>query len=528
MTTIGRFGRRHFLRGAGGTLLAVPYLSSLRPRSARAAEPLQRRFVAMCTDHGGIDPRRMLPEASPEATTRVLHAAEAGVPEHRVLVDRLAPRTEGGRTVLSSVLQAPSDRLTPSLVDKLNVLAGFDVSENVAHNRGAFLGNIAATDDNEMLPHVPTIDQLVATAPAFEVRAPRERLVHFGREYGVSSDPRFSASVARYGDMIVPTPAVTDVRRLWERLFSSGDGEVTGRTPVVDRVHAHYQSLLSGAFGDASRLSRDDRLRLEHHVQLLSELQRKLGVSGASDVPAPPSPPDDAMETLQVAVDLVAAALRSGVTHVAVFTTRSEPLTTDTGYTLWHEQIAHDGGGPYDLRNPEYARIGERAEQRFFAEVFVRMARALDEAEDDEGTYLDRSLVYWTMESGEETHLNFGMPVVTAGSAAGYFETGRFVDFRNQASRVLQSEASPFRYPGELLNRFLANALQSMGVAPESYGAEIARVAPDPVANGARGYGVPSYHPEALWTGLDLQQQVWPWSRYERADDPLPGWVRGV
>lgn len=532
MAVIAKFGRRHFLRGAGGFALAVPFLSSLASRSARAQNARQLRFVAFATDHGGMNPAAMIPAMPEDASTRLLHGATSRIPAHEMRYAPLPWRTVDGWTELSPILRAPSTTLTPSLVEKLNVLTGFDIPLYIGHNRGSFVGNYAANDQGEYVHHLPlpSIDQVIARHPNFEVVAAPERSVNFGINYGVGSDLRFAASATRNGDTVVPLQATSTPRVLWERLFeSSGSaGPGTGRTPVVDRVYAHYRDLLGGSFGDAARLSRNDRDRLEEHMQLLSELQRKLALTASCDEQPDPGRPDTAVEALQMAVDLAAAALRCGATNVAVITTQTERLTESTAYTHWHNEVAHDGAGDYDSRTPRFEDIGEAAHSRFFRDIFMRMVTALDVEEDQDGTYLDHSFVYWGTESGDATHDNFTMPVVAAGSANGFFETGRVIDYRNWANPVLRSDRRPHRYPGVIYNRFLANVLQGMGVPPADYGAELARVQPEAVGNGARGYGLAMYHPNNFWTGLDLEAVAWPWSRFETADDLLPGLVRGA
>ena len=56
--------RRMFLRGAGGTVMAVPFLPSLTSR-AFAADPVSPKpgkcFVGICTDHGEIWGKNMYP-----------------------------------------------------------------------------------------------------------------------------------------------------------------------------------------------------------------------------------------------------------------------------------------------------------------------------------------------------------------------------------------------------------------------------------------------------------------------------------
>ena len=138
----------------------------------------------------------------------------------------------------------------------------------------------------------------------------------------------------------------------------------------------------------------------------------------------------------------------------------------------------------------------------------------------------------WSMESGDETHNNFSTPVVTAGSAGGYFHTGRYIDLRNQANTNLadRSNAPAFRQPGTLYARFLSNAMQSMGLSPADWQSELLAVQRSAYQNGARGYFQYEYHPNNYWlpNGLNLRNDLWPEMHWQAGDDPIPGWVVGA
>ena len=99
-------------------------------------------------------------------------------------------------------------------------------------------------------------------------------------------------------------------------------------------------------------------------------------------------------------------------------------------------------------------------------------------------TYLDNSIVYWGNEDGcnnGDAHHQMGMPVLLAGSAGGYFKTGRYIDYRtidgnDQGTPVLypyDGKPSPFPPDRELkgrpYNSLLISLMESMGLAPEDY-----------------------------------------------------------
>jgi len=529
MSHIIRHSRRHFLAAAGGGLLGVPFLSSLGRRSAWANPNPQRRLIIMGTDHGGVWPENMFPTHGAE-TVQTLYAATEHVPQHDVRWSALQLAVDGGRARLSNVLEADSGRLTSSLVSKMNVIGGVDISTYVGHNRAAFAGNFAANDQGKSLYpyHVPTIDQVTANHAPFHRGAYTLKSMHFGIRYGVSSSLRGSASSERVNGEVVPVQATGNPRVLWENLFGTLGGGDPATAPVVDLVHEHYRRLTRGAFGDARRLSRADRDRLEAHMTLLAELERKVSVNIQCDAIPQPERGLGNIEELRVAADLYAAAIRCGASNIGVITAAGARISADTGWTNWHEQIAHNGGGDRSKPsfNPEFQRINYRAHRRFFQEVFVRLAEQLDVPEDDEGTFLDRTFMYWAMESGDRTHTNFSVPVVTAGGAGGAVHTGRYLDYRNAANDQLERGGNPGRRPGILLNRFLGNVLQAVGVPPETYHRELQASQPEAFANGTRGYGVREYHPNNLWSGTNLERDIWPAHHFEDGDVPLPGFIR--
>ncbi|MGF1508717.1 MAG: DUF1552 domain-containing protein [Myxococcota bacterium] len=523
--------RRHFLVGAGGVLVGIPFLTSVAPRRARGQQSKQLRLVILGTDHGGVHAENFYPvTASPQSQS--LYPALGEAPAHSIQWSPLSLQRQNGRARLSNVLEAADGAWSDDLLTRMNVIGGVDITTYIGHNRASFTGNFAGNDQGEDLHDLPvaTIDQVVAGHEPFNLSRPRERSMNFGIGYGVSSSIRHSASLERRNGQVVPVQATGDPGDLWRRLFEGTDsGSASSRTPVVDLVHEHYRRLTTGAFGDARRLSQTDRQRLEAHMTLLSELQRKIGVNvDCGSVPRPNA--GDDIDRLRVAADLYVAALRCGASHVGVMTTALRGISDQSGWNNWHEQVAHNGGGDRSRPdyNPNFQRINYLANRRFFEEVFLRIADGLNVEEADGETYLDRSLVMWSNESGDQTHGNVSMPIVTAGSAGGFFHTGRYIDYRNYANRRFVEDSSPDSYPGVLLNRFLANVLQGMGVPPSIYHQEMMAVQPSEFAEGYRGYGVASYHEQNFWSGNNLRTQIWPDRHYRDGDELLPLWAVGA
>ena len=101
------------LKGACGTVVALPLLPSLLSESAYGADPVfarQPRIYWVTTDHGGAFEASMFPAQS------LLTNSTALFSDHTVRSGALQSTTQGSDTVLSAVLRAPSSELPPALV----------------------------------------------------------------------------------------------------------------------------------------------------------------------------------------------------------------------------------------------------------------------------------------------------------------------------------------------------------------------------------------------------------------------------
>ncbi|MDB4979525.1 MAG: hypothetical protein JWM82_277, partial [Myxococcales bacterium] len=271
--------RRQLLRGAGGFTLALPFLPSLvSPREARAAAAPAKRFVQISTQHGGLWGSNMYPGAA----TLTESATYAGRTIKRGAL-ALATATSAGGAQLSPVLRGPSTLLTPALAAKMNVLRGLDVPWYIGHHTGGHLGNFARNDGNGkdgqymQVYATPTIDQVMAWSPKFypDLATIRQRSLVIGSRLSYNwSNP--SSPTAQNRGAVQEVAGSLDAPALFKQIFVTGGGADPNALmwPVVDRVAADYRRLRNGN----TRLSGDDRHRLDDHMQRLSELQRRLAV----------------------------------------------------------------------------------------------------------------------------------------------------------------------------------------------------------------------------------------------------------
>lgn len=488
-----RMNRRMFLQGAAGFALAIPFLPSITGDKALAAGG-PKRFIALATNHGGIWPERMYPSDT-ALTQKAMYAT------HEVRKGPLVLDVQNGIGTLSPVLAGDSTKLTSALVQKMNILRGLDVSFYLAHHRGGHLGNYADNDgngsDGQAIKGKPrqTIDQLLAWSPKFyaELGTIKERSLvmgYSGMSHGWSSPSTQSGTI----QVVAPQQ---DSLALFNKIFVPQQDPMQSRPPIIDRVLDDYKRLRDGN----KRLSAADKQRLTDHIDRLDELDRKLKIVSSCGSIMPPSTssvdelgssfgvdPDAQKRFWQLMNDVVVAAFSCDTSRIATMFV-GDHFSNYVGD--WHQDVAHQANV-----SPERHEILFGGNRRFFEDVFVDLVAKLDAVmAPSGGTVLDHCLVQWTQESGSVTHDPIEMPIITAGSADGFFTTGNYCDYRNlskQAAKANGTNAFVDSHTGLVYNQWLANVLQSMGLAPADY-----------EMDGVSGYGLLQLSSESWYGGYN-------------------------
>jgi hypothetical protein len=555
-SSIIRFGRRHFLAGAGGFALAIPFLGSLEKTARAQAAAVQPRYFYFGTDHGGCWDTSFFPQV-----TATQSMAVPGVPGHMVSAGPLAVTVAGATGMVggSKVLTASSSKLTAALVAKMNVLRGLDVPWYISHNTG-LLGNFARNDNNggdgkavTALGGRPTIDQVMAGSSHFYTQANKATTKAASLIINGGTQPH-SWALTTPGS---PTGGVTPVSNnlsslaLFRSIFGSSTAKV--RKPVVDLVNANYKSLVQSS----TRLSSADVTRLNQHMQMLSTLETQLSATLSCAVPPTPAMDNnqlgrygmapDAGKWGQLYADVVAAAFACNASRIGVFgfgdTSGLSKGYAASGNTDWHQTCAHK----WYLDQPQGWLL--ESYQAFFEQVFLYFAAALDGITDANGqTVLDNSLVVWGQECSMETHAQAGIQTVTFGGAAGTMNTGLYCDYRQNGQMTNRTQISPYNdgggasagasaaiatyvtYPGLLWDQWLATQLLAVGVPAAEW-----ELWKDSAGNTQHGYGTPyvgadqnygsDYGPHYLpnttpWAGGSPLANASPY--FANASTPLP------
>ena len=383
---------------------------------------------------------------------------------------------------------ASAQVMTPTLAGKFNILRGVDVPYRIGHSWGHQLGNFADSSSGTVAGitptgyHTATIDQVMAYSPNFY--SPEDLSTRMTqRSFCIGSGQQswgFSSPSTKSGD-VVQRPKHGNNKALYDFLFSPASSFHNVDQVIIDRVKASYDRLKMDP-----RLSTGDLTRLNQHVERMFEIERKLAVTQSMAAPpiAKPTVASDQnfddpsylwnseynADYCHMMNDIIVAAFETGTSRIGTW--KQGLFFVGDAINDWHGNVAHGGLGAAASQDKTL-----RWHQGTFEHAMVDLAAKLDAVQAADGmTLLDHSLITLTSESGQYTHhtncVNF--PVVTAGGAGGYFNTGMFVDFCDTTKvypdlEVYDDLPLTNESPGLYYQQWLANALLSMGVPSDEW-----------------------------------------------------------
>lgn len=534
-----RLSRRHLLQGLGGFTLALPLLPSLMGRAEAQTMSLPRFFVTSWVGHGGVARDNVFPIPSTVTLAgRDLFAATAGFSTHAIrsarLVDlkRTYAQTAAARTQPMEDFEPGVARVSPllgsflsdSLLNKMNLLQGIDNLHWGGHTRG-YLGNFVNRDggaDNGLVDlAIPTLDYVISQSSKFYSAAERPLV-----KAPVLSATWTQLSSFRSGSAVANNPYnCRTVGQIYDLLFGgvmTQPGKTDPRVSVVDRVQADYARVSKGAFGPGRRIGQADRVRLDEYmegVKTIGDRMKSMVTAGCTlptvtaaqralmtregeadwewtNVPADlPLRQANQKEALELVNMMIVNAFQCGTTRAVVrqlsalkdqwdTATFSTPNQLEVNRTDAHGMVFHN----HELEDRQRHIV--RSQRFMFEHGFADLLKRMDAAQVLPGvSMLDQALVYWSSESGPETHNAKSIPAILAGGGGGYFKTGNFVDFTHRTRQITAQYGNKW-YAGVPQNRLLANIAQAMGLAPEDY--ELSD-APYATKFPGRGNKVPGY-----------------------------------
>jgi hypothetical protein len=230
--------------------------------------------------------------------------------------------------------------------------------------------------------------------------------------------------------------------------------------PSIMQLLAERHSVLDYVNGDLNRLSLrlpgEERVRLQRHLDSLRDLERQIAptvVSGKGCSPgtAPTIDPlADANYPMvtKIQMDIMFQALACDQTrlmHLMWNGETSQQTFPWLGINNPHHSMSHAGDGDKGTKD-NLVKV-----DRWYAEQVAYFLGKLDAVVEGNGkTMLDNSVVVWTNGLGKgNSHTRKNIPYVMAGSAGGYFATGRYLQLNNRHNDLMVSLINAMGLPDE-------------------------------------------------------------------------------
>lgn len=285
-----------------------------------------------------------------------------------------------------------------------------------------------------------SVDQVIAQSIGDQTPYPS---LHLGVACG---EPNVRSRMC-YAGPAQPVAQQDDPSIVFERLFSQLAGDEaawatvkTGRRSVMDLVKGQLD-VLRASHG------RDDRLKLDAHLEGIRAIERRLNTTSASGSectsPAAPGTGDPVADASvprvsREQIDLLVAALKCDLTRVATLMwgkASSELTFPALNIHQKHHDISH--ALDTDVQAQEDLRVIHRFHAGEVAYLLDRMA----EIPEGDGSLLDHTAILWGNEVAVgNSHIQQPVPSVLLGGSDGYFKRGHYMQYGDvQQSRLLVS-----------------------------------------------------------------------------------------
>lgn len=421
-----RIPRRTLLRGAfagGAIAIALPWLEAMDPPKAQAAPAAPKRIVFWFTANGTLPDIWLPPQSGAlDLSTHPMHSKLAPLQDKLIFCGGVDDKTanvsigDGHQTGMACLL-TNSEILPGSLFCEGDCPAGAEVYVGWG-------GGIS-------------VDQHIANEIAKTVTTSFRSL-----ELGVQVKSSNIWSRLCYAGADQPIPAREDPAQNLVDLFSDLGTDPFAlellrkkRKSVLDAVQADYKSF-------NPKLGKDDRVRLEQHLESIRSVEQRLDATGAFGeacvMPNPEMPGGQYQQndlfpvTGKAQMDLLVMALACDMTRVSSLQWSHSVSNVQHN---WVPQLL--GGGHHDLSHYDdsdgsaYKDILEV--NKWYTEQFAYLLTSMQNIQEGDSTLLDNTVVVWVNELGKgNTHTRNGIPFMLAGGCQGHFKTGRAIDFGGQ------------------------------------------------------------------------------------------------
>lgn len=453
-----RINRRTFLRGLGGSAIALPLLQAGLGRHA---------FAQATGSMNGEFPKRFIYFFHPNGTIQDDFWPTAGATERDFAMSRILTPLEVHREkllILEGInLDSGGGEFGPGEPHQRGmgtVLTGRPLQE------GAFVGgdgSLAGWGDGISLDQ--HLGNRIGASTPF-------KSLHLGVRSDTTAPTAEVRTRISYTGPAQPVPPQNEPLTVFRDLFSDFSTEPTElvvarqqRKSILDTVGGQLSQI-------QSRVGYHDKQRLESHLAMVRDLEVRLEnerVTGEACY-APTEPEDlepDSEDTMplisRLHIDLMVMALACDLTRVASiqYSNAKNHIRFPWLESLGDgHQLSHAGPTNTDAHEEWVAR------DTWFAGEFAYLLTKLDSIQEGDGTMLDNTVILWINELSQgNTHSHINMPFVMAGSGGGYFDTGRYLQYDNAShSDLLVSIQNAFGIEDETFGdeRFVNGPLSGL------------------------------------------------------------------
>jgi hypothetical protein len=402
--------RRTFLRGALGTLVAMPFMDAMIPAlAAQASRPF--RFGAIYIPNG-IFPQQWHPDAAGSSF------------DFKPIMSPLEPFRS--HLVTISGMKAP---------DGNPEMGGVHMGASAAWLNGT--GPDSGQANYFVVKSRKSIDQFIADKVAGDT--PLQSLQVGTEDMGTSAGacdgyPCVFFNSISWRDDTSPLPVAVNPRVTFERMF--GEAGSTGRRLAQMR---RKQSLLDSVVEEAKRMRSSlgpaDGAILDEYLTNIRDVEQTLDRmdARAANVPegavAPLGLPDNIDDHLTVTYDLMLLAFQADLSRVFTFMVGHEGSGRSyahIGLPEPHHPISHHGDTPEGIA--KYAKL-----TTYHVAKLSEFIGRLKETQDGDASLLDRSVIYFGSGMGNgNAHDRNNPPVLLMGGANGKLKGNRHLKMENK------------------------------------------------------------------------------------------------
>lgn len=446
--------RRHWLMGVGGTLVGLPLLPSLLPSEARATVGKPRRFVFIGSRWGRDIDRGQIVIDGVSRSPWYPHGEPAQI------------KSGVGVTPLSSIrgfdgyVSPVFSEAWDDIRDKYAIVRGLDGMQIAGDGHGSGMAMTASGSlSGGRVGFGYSMDVVLQESTKIYPETPYVPALRTSVGGGVSYSFSFTSRTG------VPTQVPSDLSPfdVYNRLFhpdalTSRQSFAERQRPVLNDLQEEYRALTKPGL-----LSSDDRAKLESHLDLVSRIEKSLGVSLPSCSMAEPTEATTAESLHDVTMDLEIAALACGATNVVshIILHHNSELTPNTPEA---HSAAHGG-----ISRPEESGRTAVPQWKNDKWVMARVAsfiKKLAATPDGDGSLLDSTVLLYGNWEARGYHSFYDMPVIVAGSPD-VLGMGNYYDYRPRPLYLYNGAQGI--YGGRPYNGLLVTLLQAMGLGPEDY-----------------------------------------------------------